>query len=67
VTPTVLVRIAVRASISQQVPQFRAPGNPAAKPVQGHVRIRERRQLEGAEYRLPVLATQSPNLGNGGS
>jgi hypothetical protein len=60
------MRIAVMASVSQEVPQFPAPTSPAAKQVQGQIRIRERGDLEGAHCRLPVLTTQSPNLGNGG-
>jgi hypothetical protein len=66
VPPAVLLLIAVTVSVSQQVPQFPAPGGPAAKQVQRQVRIGERGDLKGAQYRLPVLATQSANLGDGG-
>ena len=53
-------------SVSQEVPQFPAPGSRAAKHVERQIRIRERGDLEGAQYRLPVLTTQSPDLGNHG-
>jgi hypothetical protein len=67
VTPAVLTRIAVAVSTGQYVPQFRAPSRAAAKRIQGQIRIRERGDLEAAQYRLPVLTTQAPDLGNGGT
>jgi len=66
VTPAVRLGIAVTVSVSQEVPQFPAPGSRAAKHVERQIRIRERGDLEGAQYRLPVLTTQSPDLGNHG-
>jgi hypothetical protein len=60
------MRIAVvAASISQQLPQFPAPGSPSAGRVHGGFGG-EGGDLEGAQDGVPVLATQSPNLGNGG-
>jgi len=52
---------------SKYLPQFRAPGGLAPRLVQRCVRGRERGDLEGAQYRLPVLATQSSDLGNAGA
>lgn len=58
-----LVRIAVRLGVSQYLPQFPAPGS-AARCVQGRLGGGERGNLDGAQYRLPVLAAQPPNLGD---
>ena len=54
-------------SISQYLPQFPAPGSLPPRLVRGSFRGRERGDLEGAQYCPPVLATQSPNLGNAGA
>jgi len=35
--------------------------------VKGSFRGRERGDLESAQYRLPVLAAQPPDLGNAGA
>jgi hypothetical protein len=60
------MRIAiVAASISQDLSQFSAPGSPDAGWVHGGFRGGEGGDLEGAQDGLPVLAAQSPNLGNG--
>jgi hypothetical protein len=60
------MRIAiVAASISQHPSQFPAPGSLDAGWVHGGFRGGEGGDLEGAQDGLPVLATQSPNLGNG--
>ena len=66
-TPAARMRIAVMLSISQCLPQFPAPGTLAPRLVRGSFRGRERGDLEGAQYRLPVLATQPPDLGNAGA
>ena len=66
VSPTALLRIAVRPDISQYLPQFPAPGSTAGR-VQGSFGGRERGDLEGAQYRLPVLAAQPPHLGRCGA
>ena len=65
--PTVLLRIAIVAAsiISQHLSQFPAPGSPDAGWVHGRFRGGEGGDLEGAQDGLPVLATQSPDLGNG--
>jgi hypothetical protein len=65
VAPTVLMRIAVAARISQHLPQFPAPGTPDAGWAHGGFGGGEGGDLEGAHDGLPVLAAQSPNLGNG--
>jgi hypothetical protein len=76
VAPTVLLRIAsVAARISQQLRQLPAPGSPDAGRVHGGFGGGglggggfgggECGDLEGAQDGLPVLATQSPNLGHG--
>ena len=66
VAPTVLMRIAiVAARISQHLPQFPAPWSPDAGRVHGGFGRGEGGDLEGAQDGVPVLATQSPNLGDG--
>jgi hypothetical protein len=50
--------------ISQQLPQFPAPGSADAGRVHGSFGGGEGGDLEGAQDGLPVLAAQSPNLGN---
>jgi hypothetical protein len=61
---TALMRIAVVAArISQHLPQFPAPGSPDAGWVLGG--FGEGGDLKGAHEGLPVLATQSPDLGHG--
>jgi hypothetical protein len=67
VSPAALLRIAVMLSISQYLPQFPAPGSVTTRHAQGSFRGRERGDLESAQYRLPVLAAQPPNLGNVGT
>ena len=59
--PAALLRIAVALSIGQYLPQFPAPGR-ATRLVQASLPGRERGDLERAQYRLPVLAAQPPNL-----
>jgi hypothetical protein len=66
VSPTALLRIAVRPSISQYLPQFPAPGSTTGR-VRRSFGGRERGDLEGAQDRLPVLAAQPPHLGRGGA
>jgi hypothetical protein len=51
---------------SQYLPQFPAPGSVTAR-VRGSFRGRERGDLESAQYRLPVLAAQPPDLGDAGA
>jgi hypothetical protein len=64
--PAVLSRIAVvAASVSQHLSQFPAPGRPDAGWVRRGFRGGEDGDLESPQDGLPVLATQSPNLGNG--
>jgi hypothetical protein len=67
VSPAALLPIAVPLSISQYLPQFPAPGSVTTRRVQGSFRGRERGDLESAQYRLPVLAAQPPDLGNAGA
>jgi len=67
VTPAALVRTAVALSISQYLPQLPASGSLAPRLAQGRFRGRERSDLEGAQYRVPVLATQPLNLGHAGA
>jgi hypothetical protein len=63
--PTILMGIAiVAASVSQRLPQFPAPGSPSAERINGGFGG-EGGDLEGAQDGVPVLATQSPNPGNG--
>ena len=64
--PTALLRIAVMPSISQYLPQFPASGSTTRR-VQGSFGGRERGDLESAQYRLPVLAAQPPDLDHGGA
>jgi hypothetical protein len=61
------LRIAVMPTISQYLAQFPAPGSIAAWRVQASFPGRERGDLEGAQYRLPVLTAQPPNLGSVGA
>jgi hypothetical protein len=67
VSATALLRIAVTLSISQYLPQLTAPGSITTGRVQGGFRGREQGDLESAQYRLPVLAAEPPNLGNAGA
>jgi hypothetical protein len=67
VTPAARMRVTVMLGISQYLPQFPAPRTLAPRLARGSFRGRERGDLEGAQYRLPVLAAQSPNLGNAGA
>ena len=62
-----LLPVAVPLSFSQYLPQFPAPGSATTWRVQGSFRGRERGDLESAQYRLPVLAAQPPDLGNAGA
>jgi hypothetical protein len=61
------MRIPVPLSSRHYLPQFRTPRGRAALLVLGSFRDRERGDLEGAQYRCPVLATQPSNLGNAGA
>jgi hypothetical protein len=61
------MRIAVLLTSSHHLPQFAAPRSLVPRLVRGSFRGRERGDLEGAQYRLPVLAAHSPNLGNSGA
>ena len=66
VAPTVLMRIAtVAAIISEHLSQFPAPGSLDPGRHHGGFRVGEGGDLEGALDGLPVLATHSPDLGNG--
>jgi hypothetical protein len=67
VSPTALPGIAVMLRISQYLPQFPAPASITPRRVQGCFPGRERGDLKSAQYRLPVLAAQPPNLGNVGA
>jgi hypothetical protein len=67
VPPNTLVHTAVTLSISQYLPQFRAPGSLATQPVNGGFGGRERGDFESAEYRLAVLVAQPPGLGDVGA
>lgn len=64
--PAALPRIAVMPSVSQYLSQFPAPGSITTWRVHPSFPGRERGDLESAQYRLPVLAAQPPNLGNVG-
>jgi hypothetical protein len=67
VSPAALLPTAVTLSISQYLPQFPAPGSVTTRRVQVSFGGRERGDLESAQYRLPVLAAQPPDLGNAGA
>jgi hypothetical protein len=67
VPPAAFLQVAVALAISQYPPQFPAPGSVSAWRVQGTFPGRERGDLESAQYRLPVLAAQPPDLGNVGA
>ena len=56
-------RIAVAVSVGQQLPQVPASEIIPAWLVTAVFHDRERGDLEGAQYRLPVLAPQPPDLG----
>ena len=67
VTAAAPVLIAVMLSGSHYLPDFPASRRLAPRLVVGALRRRERGDLEGAQYRLPVLVTQPSNLGNAGA
>jgi hypothetical protein len=66
-SPAAVLRIAVMLSFSQYLPQFPAPGSITTWRAQGSFPGRERGDLESAQYRLPVLPAQPPNLGDVGA
>ncbi|HEX6519167.1 MAG TPA: hypothetical protein VF070_04020 [Streptosporangiaceae bacterium] len=66
VTPNALMRGGASLSSSEYLPQFPAPGSLITQPVRAHFRS-ERGDLESAQYRLPVLATQPSDLGDVGA
>jgi hypothetical protein len=66
VTPNALMRTAVALSSSEYLPEFPAPGSLITQPVRARFRS-ERGDLESAQYRLPVLAAQPPDLGDVGA
>ena len=71
VSPGALLRSAVLLSIGQYLPQVTAAGSITAGLVPTgfpgrEFPGRERGDLESAQYRLPVLAEQPPNLGHVG-
>jgi hypothetical protein len=63
VTSNALRRTAVALSSSEYLPEFPAPGSLITQPVRARFRG-ERGDLEGAQYRLPVLAAQPSDVGD---